>query len=137
MQNSVSETLEYLQSASRVMTETAENFKNVCGDVQRLRGDMDAAAEQSARQLEQAHRAALKNVEDEMRRSFEALGEGMRDYTRRVDETCAAISGAVERLPGAITGASEALAEQAERMTATLNRAQRAMDDVVDRMYGN
>ena len=137
MQNSVSEAMEYLQGISATLNETSAALKGACGDVQRMRGDMEAAAEQSARQLEQAHRAAVENVEDEMGRSFELLSGYMRDYAQRVDEATAAISGAVDRLPGAITGASETLAEQVERMTATLNRAQRAMDDVVDRMYGN
>ena len=60
----------------------------------------------------------------------------MQDQTARLNETADAIAYSVERLPESVNQVTETLVEQVSRLSATLNRAQRGMEDVVDRMYG-
>lgn len=53
-----------------------------------------------------------------------------------MDQTTGEIGAAVDRLPRVLQDISEQLTDQIDRMNASLNRVQRAMDDAVDRMYG-
>ena len=136
MQNAVAETMDYLREVVVSMQTAATSLQESCDGIESMRESIGAAANESAKQLEAAHRKALRAVDDDMKASFEKLGNYMKDYAARVEESGRALKKAVDGLPGAVSEVSGSLVEQIDRMNASLNRVQRAMDDVVDRMYG-
>jgi len=137
IQNSVTDAMDRIKSMSDSVSGTVFALRASCEGLERMRTDIAQAGEDSAKQLETAHRAAVDQVNADITEAFGAMSGYMEEYARRIGRTAEEISGAVEKLPGAVTGSCESLIEQVERMSAALNRAQRAMDDAVDRMYGN
>ena len=137
MQNSISDSMENIRQMSDSVTGTVDALKDACDGLKQMKSEIDAAQAGSARQLEQMHREAVNQVNADIAEAFTAMSGYMEEYARRVGETSQKISAAVDNLPKAVTDSCDALIDQVERMNATLNRAQRAMDDVVDRMYGN
>ena len=137
MQNSISDSMENIRQMSESVTGTVDALKDACDGLRQMKSEIDAAQAGSAQQLEKLHREAVNQVNADIAEAFTAMSGYMEEYARRVGETSQKISAAVDKLPKAVTDSCDALIDQVERMNATLNRAQRAMDDVVDRMYGN
>ena len=137
MQNTLSETAEYMRGLTETMSGAAGALKDACEGLNGMKDQIAQATESSARQLEESHKKAVDDVNDELARSFDALADYMKQYNERIDETTQAIAGSVENLPDAVARACGDIVDQVDRMGATLNRAQRAMEDAVDRMYGN
>ena len=137
MQNSITEAMDSIKAMASSVEGTVDALRVSCEGLERMKTEIQTAQDDSAKQLENAHREAVNQVNADIGEAFTAMSGYMEEYARRIGETARQISAAVERLPGAVAGSCDALIDQVERMNATLNRAQRAMDDVVDRMYGN
>ena len=137
MQNSVTEAMEYVRNVSGTITAAAEAMKTACDELAGMKDQIIAASDNSAAQLAAGHKKAVEDINDELARSFDALADYMKQYNERIDETTQSIANSVGELPEAVTRACGELVDQVDRMGAALNRAQRAMDDAVERMYGN
>lgn len=136
MQNVAADSVRALKESAKSV-ETASATLSATGDkLIQLRASFDADTARAADRLFEAHRKALGEAEAEMAQTVDALSAFMHEYTRRVDEVTASIADTVARIPDAAAAASETFADEIDRMNATLNRAQRAIDDAVDRMYG-
>lgn len=137
MQNSISESMDNIRQMSDSVTGTVDALKAACDGLMNIKNEIDTAQEGSAKQLEQLHREAVNQVNADIAEAFAAMSGYMEEYAKRIGETSRKIASSVDSLPGTVAESCNALVDQVERMNATLNRAQRAMDDVVDRMYGN
>ena len=137
MQNAVSEAMEYVRNMSGAMTEAAKAMEVACAGLDNMKQQITSAADDSARRLETSHKKAVDDINDELARSFDALADYMKQYNERIDDTAQSIAGSVEALPESVSRACADILDQVERLGAALNRAQRAMDDAVERMYGN
>ncbi len=136
MQNAASDSARALQDSAKTV-ETAASVLSTTGDkLIALRASFDADTARATDRLFDAHKKALGEAEAGMAQTIDELAVFMQEYTRRVDEVTASIADTVARIPEAAAAASETFADEIDRMNATLNRAHRAIDDAVDRMYG-
>lgn len=136
MQNDATDSARALKDSAKTV-ENAANVLSTTGDkLIALRTSFDADTARATDRLLDVHRKALGEAEAEMAQTVDALSAFMHEYTRRVDEVTASISDTISNIPDAAAAASETFADEIDRMNATLNRAQRAIDDAVDRMYG-
>lgn len=136
MQNAAADSALALKEGAGSIETAAHTLSSAGDKLLALRTAFDADTARAADRLFDAHKRALGEAEAEMARTIEDLSAFMQEYTQRVDEVTASIADTVSRIPEAAAAASETFADEIDRMNATLNRAQRAIDDAVDRMYG-
>lgn len=136
MQNAAADALAPLRDGSNAMERAAATLTATGDSLIALRTSFDADTAKASDRLYDAHRQALGDAQAEVAATLDALGAFLREYTARVDDATGAIADTVSRIPDAAIAASEVFAEEIDRMNASLNRAQRAIDDAVDRMYG-
>jgi ABC-type transporter Mla subunit MlaD len=137
MQNAVSGALDRIAAMTDNIAAASEQLKAAGAQLDSLRGDFKAEAGRAADELGRVHARVLGEAEDELKGIIDAMNNYQRDYNARMDEVAQAIGGSVEKLPRAVQAVSENIVDQIDRMNAALNRAQRALDEAVDRMYGN
>lgn len=136
MQNAAADSARALKEGAKSVETAAATLSDTGDKLIQLRASFDADTARAADRLFDAHKKALAEAEAEMARTVDDLSAFMHEYTHRVDEVTASIADTVARIPDAAVAASETFADEIDRMNATLNRAQRAIDDAVDRMYG-
>ena len=136
MQNAMGETMQYMQGMAQAVSRLSASLNQTADGMLNMTARVDNEIQHSADGLAAAHREALEGMDQEISRSFNQLAGFMQDQTARLNETADAIAYSVERLPESVNQVTETLVEQVSRLSATLNRAQRGMEDVVDRMYG-
>lgn len=67
--------------------------------------------------------------------TLDAFRDYMSEFTKRVDYLCAGVADSLGQLPSAVAEASDAFLDQIDRIGATLEQAQAALDDAVRQMY--
>ena len=111
----------------------------------RFAADTGAAADgmrQAAAELRDAgeklagiHVDAAHALNSELNTTLDAYRDYVNQFTQRVDYLAANISGALERMPDAVSAANDRFLDQIDALTDTLEQAQRAIEEATDRMY--
>ena len=141
----------YLKSVSGMHAEVTQA-------VESLKGSVETFAERFAQQSADASTALIKaagelkatgtaleshkrdfsaQLDKDLNDTMDSFRDYMEEFTRRVDRATAGITQSLAQLPGAVDDTSGQLLDEIERLAATLARAQQALDDAVDRLYGN
>ena len=140
----------YLKTVSDVQAEAARSAEAMTASMSRFAERMasenatasaamqSAASELSAAgdKLAQIHTQAAKSVGDELNTTLDAYRDYVNQFTQRVDYLAAKISGALEQMPEAVSETNNRFLDQMDSLTETLDQAQRALNDAVDRLYG-
>ena len=137
MQNSVAESLDRIAALTDNIAAASAQLKAAGDQLSALRADFKDEAVRASGELGRVHERALADAEKELKGVMNAMNSYQQDYNARMDEVAQAIGSSVEKLPRAVEAVSENIVDQIDRMNAALNRAQRALDEAVDRMYGN
>ena len=137
LQNSVTDAIGGVAELSRQLSQTAKAVEDAGARLDSLRDDFAAQARAGADALKEANRAAMDEAAQDIKGILDALNVYQRDYNARMDEVAQTIGASVEKLPRVVEAVSENIVDEIDRMNAALNRAQRALDEAVDRMYGN
>ena len=134
MHTEITQDIEKLQSAVESFTErfAKQNADSVTA-LLKASGDLRA----TGAALENHRKEFSAQLEQDVNESLEGFHEYLADFTRRLDRMTGTISDSLAQLPAAVNDTSGQLLDQVERLGATLSRAQRALDDAVDRMYGH
>ena len=140
----------YLKSVSAMQAEVVRNIEQMTsalnGFTQRVVDDnaeltsgmLKAAGEVRAAssELEKIHRDCTSAVTEELKLTLDAYQDYVNQFTQRVDYLAGNIAQAAERLPRAVDDTSGQFLDQMDRLTDTLAHAQRALEDAVERLYG-
>jgi len=86
--------------------------------------------------LEKHKKEYSEQLDADLAATMESFHNYMTEFTRRVDHLTGGIADSLGQLPDAVNDTADQLLGEVERISATLARAQRALDDAVERMYG-
>lgn len=136
MQNAVSDALDRIAAMNEGIVDAAAQIRAAGEQLGALKDVYRAEADKAGEELERVHERVLGDASGEIKAIMNAMNEYQQDYNARMDEVAQAIGASVEKLPRAVQSVSENIVDQIDRMNAALNRAQRALDEAVDRMYG-
>ena len=117
----------YLKTVGSIQTETARTAEAM----RQAAGDLATSGDK----LAGIHAAAVKSLNDELNTTLDAYRDYVNQFTQRVDYLATNISGALERMPDAVSEANARFLDQVDALTDTLEQAQRAIDAAVGRMY--
>ena len=81
-------------------------------------------------------RAASQATQEDLRGTLDAYREYVNQFTQRVDYLAANIGDSLSKLPRAVSQTSDQFLDQVDQLIRTLDQAQRALNDAVDRLYG-
>ena len=141
----------YLKSVSAMQSEVTRAIESMTGSVNAFAkhiADDNASSAQSMQKASAGLRDAAAHIEDiqkrtsaamqqELQGTLDAYREYVNQFTQRVDYLANSISDSLSKLPHAVNATSEQFLDQVDQLTRTLEDAQRALNDAVDRMYGN
>ncbi len=139
----------YLKSVSSMQAEVSravESMTNSVSGFARKFADENAAASQAMQNASAELRAAAGHIEgvqkktsaamqEELRGTLESYREYVNQFTQRVDYLASNISDSLSKLPRAVGQTSDQFLDQVDQLTRTLDQAQRALNDAVDRLY--
>jgi len=140
----------YLKSVSSMQAEVTRAVdvmnSTVAGFTRRF-ADENAAAAQAMQKASGELRAAAGHIEnvqknasaamqEELRGTLDSYREYVNQFTQRVDYLAGSISDSLSKLPRAVGQTSDQFLDQVDQLTRTLDQAQRALNDAVDRLYG-
>ena len=100
---------------------------------------LKAAAELRATgaELEGIHKDCTESINHELRTTMDAYQDYVNQFTQRVDYLANGITDSVSKLPHAVNDSANQFLDQIDRMTDALAEAQRALNESVDRLYGD
>lgn len=134
MHSEVTQDIEKLQGAVETFTARfAEQSANSVTALLKASGDLRA----TGAALENHKKEFSEQLDRDLNETMDSFRDYMAEFTRRVDRLTNTISASLEQLPAAVDETSGQLLDEVQRLGATLARAQRALDDAVERMYGN
>ena len=139
----------YMKTVAAMQAEVAGSMNAmtsaVSGFAKKLSDENVAAAQsmqQAARELratgadlERIHAATTQALEEELHTTLDSYRDYVNQFTKRVDYLAASISDSLSQLPAAVNDTSNQFLDQIDRMTVTLDEAQRALNEAVDRLY--
>lgn len=98
-----------------------------------------AAAElrEAGVQIQEIHRDCAQEINQELKLTLDAYQDYVNQFTQHVDYLAAGISNSLNRLPGAVNESANQLLDQVDRLSDALLQAQRALNNTVDRLYGD
>lgn len=101
-------------------------------------GMLKAAAElrTTGAHLEAVNRDFSESINRELKSTLDAYQDYVNQFTKRVDYLAKNISDSVAKLPRAVDKTSGTFLDQMDQLNATLADAQNALQDAVDRLYG-
>lgn len=140
----------YLKSVSAMQSEVTRTVDAMTHSVDNLAkkfADENAAAGQAmqkasaelreaAAHIEGVQKSASAALQEELQGTLEAYRDYVNQFTQRVDYLAGSISDSLSKLPRAVGETSDQFLDQVDQLTRTLDQAQRALNDAVDRMYG-
>lgn len=140
----------YLKSVSAMQSEVTRAIENMTGSVnvfaKRLADESTASAhamqkatdglQDAAAHIEDIQRKTSAAMQQELQGTLESYREYVNQFTQRVDYLANSISDSLSKLPRAVGETSDQFLDQVDQLTRTLEDAQRALNDAVDRMYG-
>ena len=86
--------------------------------------------------LEAIQKNTSQAFEEELTGTLDAYRDYVNQFTQRVDYLATNISDSLSKLPRAVSDTSDQFLDEVDRLTQTLNMAQRSLNDAVKRMYG-
>lgn len=86
--------------------------------------------------LEAIQANTSKAFQDELRGTLDAYRDYVNQFTKRVDYLSTSISDSLSKMPRAVGETSDQFLDQVDRLTQTLEKAQRGLNDAVNRLYG-
>ncbi len=112
-----------------------EKYNKITSDS--VAGMIAAAGEirASGAMLEKNRQELGEQLKMDLSDTLDAFRDYMSEFTKRVDYMANSIADALDQLPGAVGQSTDQFLDQIDRINASLERAQRAVDDAVDRMY--
>ena len=140
----------YLKSVSAMQSEVTRAIENMTGSVnvavKRLADESTASAQamqkatgglrDAAAHIENIEKNTAAAMHQELQGTLESYRDYVNQFTQRVDYLAASISDSLSKLPKAVGQTSDQFLDQVDQLTRTLEDAQRALNDAVDRMYG-
>lgn len=134
MQTEVSRSVDAMTTAvNNVAKRFADENVKANEAMQRTVGELRAAGEH----IENIHKGATKAIEEELKITLDSYREYVNQFTQRVDFLASSISESLGRMPGAVAQTSDQFLDQVDALTHTLEQAQQALNEAVDRLYGN
>lgn len=85
--------------------------------------------------IENAQKSASRELDAELKNTLDAYRDYVNQFTQRVDYLSSNISDSLSRMPRAVADTSDQFLDQVQQLTETLAKAQRGLDDAVDRLY--
>ena len=139
----------YLKTVSAMQAEISRSLETMTGAVNEFTRKFaaeNAAASQAMQQaaqslneagahIESAQKSASRELDAELKNTLDAYRDYVNQFTQRVDYLSSNISESLSRMPRAVADTSDQFLEQVQRLTETLAKAQRGLDDAVDRLY--
>ena len=119
----------YLKTVGAIQTEAV----HTADAMHKAADELSAAGDR----LAGIHADAVHSITDELNTTLDAYRDYVNQFTQRVDYLASNISGALERMPDAVSDANARFLDQVDALTDTLEQAQRAIDSAVGRMYRN
>lgn len=110
----------------------AEDSANASKALEKASGDLRAAAGS----IENVQKSTSAAMQEELRGTLDSYREYVNQFTQRVDYLAGSISDSLSKLPRAVGQTSDQFLDQIDQLTRTLDQAQRALNDAVDRLYG-
>ena len=140
----------YLKSVSAMQSEVTRAVEGMTASVgsltKKLTDETNAAHQamqktaadlrEASAHIERTQREAAAAMQDELQGSLDAYREYVNQFTQRVDYLAGSISDSLNNLPRAVSHTSRQFLEQVDEITRALDQAQRALNDAVDRLYG-
>ena len=132
MHAELSRSMQALQESQKNML---KRFSEVSGES--TAGLMKAASEIRATgtMLENNRQRIGEQLRVDLTDTLDAFRDYMGEFTKRVDYLAANIADSLGQLPHAVGEATDAFLDQIDRISATLEQAQAALDDAVRQMY--
>ena len=132
MHAELSRSMQDLQQAQKNML---QRFSEVSGES--TAGLMKAASEIRATgtMLENNRQRIGEQLRVDLTDTLDSFRDYMGEFTKRVDYLAANIADSLGQLPHAVGEATDAFLDQIDRISATLEQAQAALDDAVRQMY--
>lgn len=132
MHAELSRSMQALQESQKVML---KRFSEVSAES--TAGLMKAAGEIRATgsMLESNRQRIGEQLRVDLTDTLDAFRDYMGEFTKRVDYLSASIADSLGQLPHAVGEAADAFLDQIDRIGATLEQAQAALDDAVRQMY--
>ena len=126
---------EYLQSISKLQGEVGRSLESFQGAGEAM---SRAAAEikRSGETLASSHQALASGVTKDIDKAYNTFFENVNKTTDQLHWLVEDVKETLGKLPDLLDGTAGLYANQADRLTDALRRAQAALDDAVDRMSG-
>lgn len=139
----------YLKTVSAMQAEISRSLETMTGAVNEFTRKFaaeNAAASQAMQQaaqslneagahIENAQKSASRELDAELKNTLDAYRDYVNQFTQRVDYLSSNISDSLSRMPRAVADTSDQFLDQVQQLTETLAKAQRGLDDAVDRLY--
>ena len=140
----------YLKSVSAMHAEVTSSMERMSGalndftarigeqSADATQGLLSASAELRATgaTLQQIHRDCADSINSELKLTLDAYQDYVNQFTQRVDYLAGGIANSLSRLPAAVDDGANLFLDQVDRLTETLVQAQRALNETVERLYG-
>lgn len=140
----------YLKTVSAMQADVARNVDVMTGTINNFtrrfveeNAKATTAMQKASDDLRQtgAHLQAIqqntsKAFEEELRGTLDSYREYVNQFTKRVDYLAGSISDSLSKMPRAVGETADQFLDQVDRLSQTLDQAQRALNDAVDRLYG-
>ena len=139
----------YLKTVSAMQTEVTRSIETMTGAVNAFTkkfAEENTAASQAmtaaaadlrdaGAQLANTQKSAMKALDQEFKDTMDAYREYVNQFTERVDYLAAGISDSLSTLPRAVGETSDQFLDQVDRLTQTMEQAQAALNEAIDRLY--
>jgi ABC-type transporter Mla subunit MlaD len=86
--------------------------------------------------IEGIQKSTSSAMQEELRATLDAYQDYVNQFTQRVDYLSEGITDALSKMPQAIADASGQFLDQINTLSRTLEQGQHALDEAVDRLYG-
>ena len=140
----------YLKTVSAMQAEVSRSVETMTGVVnsftQKFAEENTAASnamQKAAMELREAgahiegiQKSTSGAMQEELRATLDAYQDYVNQFTQRVDYLSEGITNALSKMPKAVADASGQFLEQINTLSRTLEQGQHALDEAVDRLYG-
>ena len=139
----------YLKSVSAMQAEVARSIDQMNSSLNNFTkrvtedsanastGMLKAAAELRAtgEHIKEIHKDCTDAITAELKMTLDSYQDYVNQFTQRVDYLAGSISDSLSHMPQAVNDTSNQFLDQVDGLTRTLDQAQQALNDAVDRLY--
>ena len=122
------------------MGEIAERQSAYLATVRNMQKDISASADSlaaSGESLRAIHQEAVRALREEMDATMDSYRDYVNQFTQRIDYMAESISDSLSTMPQSVRETSDRFLDEMRELTKTLAKAQRALDDAVESLYGD